>query len=125
MTVILLPQVFHSDYFSGWNETELQRVLDNCDNYAEAAMPDAFCSDWLTFRGKGKTEGVQVEDGEIRKDLETIQPDPIDIKGTISPEEVTEVSEVPRGTCTGTLIAETSTTTSTATTASGDRGRLF
>ena len=101
--------MFHSDYFSGWDETELQRVLDNCDNYSEAANPDAFCSDWLTFRGKGKTEGVQVEDDVIRKDLETIQPAPIDIQGTISPEQVTNVAEVPRGTCTGTLLPDTNT----------------
>ena len=73
-------------------------------------MPDAFCSDWLTFRGKGKTEGVQVDDFDIREDLEKIQPDPIDIKGTISPEEVTNVAEVPRGTCTGTLLPDTNTT---------------
>ena len=30
------------------------------ENYSDAAMPDAFCSDWLTFKGKGKEEGVQV-----------------------------------------------------------------
>ena len=102
-------QVFHSDYFSGWDTAELQNVLDNCDNYAEAAMPDAFCSDWLTFRGKGKTEGVQVDDFDIREDLEKIQPAAIDTKGTISPEEVTNVAEVPRGTCTGTLLPDTNT----------------
>ena len=92
-------------------------MLDNCDNPSEAANPDAFCSDWLTFRGKGKTEGVQVEDGEIREDLEKVQPDPIDIKGTISPEEVNNVAEVPRGSCTGTLLplSETSTTAPTPT----------
>ena len=101
--------MFHSDYFSGWDTAELQNVLDNCDNYAEAAMPDAFCSDWLTFRGKGKTEGVQVDDFDIREDLEKIQPAPIDIQGTISPEQVTNVAEVPRGTCTGTLLPDTNT----------------
>ena len=51
-----------------------------------------------------------MDDTVIREDLETIQPDPIDIKGTISPEEVTEVSEVPRGTCTGTLLPDTNNT---------------
>jgi len=105
--------IFHSDYFSGWDETELQNVLDNCENYSEAAMPDAFCSNWLTFRGKEKVEGVQVDDDQIRSDLEEIQPTPIDIKGTISPEEVTNVSEVPRGSCTGTLIPAAGTPTST------------
>jgi len=113
--------IFHSDYFSGWDQTELQRVLDNCDNPSEAANPDAYCSDWLTFRGKGKTEGVQVDDDEIREDLEKIQPDPVDIKGTISPEDVTNVAEVPRGTCTGTLLPETSSpATSTPPTTSSE-----
>ena len=97
-------QIFHSDYFSGWDESELQRVLDNCENDSEAAMPTAYCSDWLTFRGKGKTEGVQVDDEQIRKDLEDIQPALIDTKATISAEEVTNISQLPRGTCTGTLI---------------------
>ena len=85
-------------------------------------MPDAFCSDWLTFRGKGKTEGVQVDDGVIREDLENIQPDPIDIKGTISPEEVNNVVEVPRGSCTGTLLPET--TSSPPTSTGNDRQQL-
>jgi len=99
--------IFHSDYFSGWDEQELQTVLDNCDNDSEAANPNAFCSDWLTFRGKPKEEGVQVDDDEIVSDLKKIQPAPIDTKSTISPEDVTDVSEVPRGTCTGTLISDT------------------
>ena len=63
---LYIKQNFHSDYFSGWDETELQNVLDNCDNPSEAANPDAFCSNWLTFRGKGKEEGVQTQDDEIR-----------------------------------------------------------
>ena len=46
---------------SGWDEAELQRLLDTCENESEAASPTAFCSDHLTYRGKGKTEGVQVE----------------------------------------------------------------
>ena len=61
-----ISQIFHSDYMSGWDETEFQRVLDNCENPSEAANPNAFCSDWLTFRGKGKEEGVQTEDDKIR-----------------------------------------------------------
>merc|ERR1719341_2763675 len=96
--------VFHSDYFSGWKEDELQNVLDNCDNPSDAANPDAFCSDFLTFRGKPKEEGVQVEDLDIAADLEKIQPAPVDIRGLISPEEVTGIPELPRGVCQGTLI---------------------
>merc|ERR1711890_189208 len=83
---------------------ELQKVLDKCDNPSEAANPNAFCSDFLTFRGKPKQEGVQVDDFEIVSGLEKIQPDPIDIKATISPEKVTGIPELQRGACKGTLI---------------------
>ena len=41
-----------------------------------------------------------------RSGLEDIQPPLIDIKGSISAEEVTNVSELPRGSCTGTLIPD-------------------
>ena len=115
---MLFAQIFHSDYMSGWDEDELQNVLDNCDNDSEAAMPDAFCSDFLTFRGKPKQEGVQVEDFDIREDLESIQPSPIDIKATISSEEVTNVPQPPRGACTGTLIGASGTANAPTTTPS-------
>merc|ERR1711973_1024188 len=76
----------------------------------EAAIPNAFCSDWLTFRGKDKTEGEQTEDDDIRSDLETIQPSPVDTRGLISPEAVTGVPQLPRGACSGTLIGGDSPT---------------
>ena len=107
------PQVFHSDYFSGWDEDKLQHVLDNCDNDSEAAMPNAYCSDFLTFRGKGKTEGVQVDDFDIREDLEKIQPALIDLKGTISSEDITGVPKLPRGVCNGELITASNPTPAT------------
>jgi len=96
--------VFHSDYFSGWDDEMLQYLLDECENYSEAANPDAFCSDFLTFRGHGKEDGVQYDDADIVADLQEIQPDPIDIKGTISPEDVTGIPELQRGVCSGTLV---------------------
>ena len=65
-------------------------------------------------RGKGRVDGEQTEDDEIRKDLETFQPAPIDIRATISPEEVTNIPALPRGVCTGTLIpGDNSATTTT------------
>ena len=85
---------------------KLQTVLDNCENYSDAAMPDAFCSDWLTYKGHGKEEGVQYPDEDIVEDLESFQPDPVDTKATISAEEVTSIRQVPRGACTGDLIPE-------------------
>ena len=66
----------------------MQYLLDECENYSEAAMPDAFCSDYLTFRGHGKEEGVQYDDDDIVRWLGEIQPDPVDTQGTISPEQV-------------------------------------
>ena len=69
------------------------------------------------FRGKGKTEGVQVDDTEIRSGLEELQPAQVDIQATICAEAVTGVAAPPRGTCTGTLIPYTSSpnvTTSTS-----------
>ena len=61
-----------------------------------------------------KVDGVQTDDEEIRSDLETIQPPPIDTQATISPEEVTNIPTLPRGVCTGTLIpGDNSATTTT------------
>ena len=68
------------------------------------------------FRGKGKTEGVQVEDTEIRSGLEELQPAQVDIQATICAEAVTGVAAPPRGTCTGTLIPYTSSPNVTTTT---------
>lgn len=105
-------QVFHRDYFSGWDEAKLQQVLDGCENESEAANPDFFCSDFLTFRGKPKQEGVQVDDFVIRADLEKIQPEAVDTKATITAEEETAIGELPRGTCSGALIPATTSAVS-------------
>ena len=51
-----------------------------------------------------KEDGVQYDDADIVAWLKEIQPDPIDTKGTISPEEVDKIPELQRGECTGTLI---------------------
>ena len=54
---------------------------------------------------------LQVEDDDIRSDLEKIQPVPaIDTRATISPEQVDNVSSPPRTACSGTLLAYTSPT---------------
>ena len=112
-------QDFHSDYFSGWDVKELQKVLDDCENDSDIASPVAFCSEFLTFRGKGKTEGVQVEDDDIAADLAKIQPSPIDTTSTISAEAVTGVGELVRGVCTGELITASSATPTTPFTQAG------
>lgn len=92
---------FHADYFSGWDEAFLQRVLDECINYSDAASPDAFCDNYLTYRDAPK---YQKQDDAIRATLETLQPPLINTRATVSPEAVTGVSALPQGSCTGTLL---------------------
>lgn len=42
--------IYQADYFSGCDEVFLQGELDDCGNYLEAANPDTWCEDFLTFR---------------------------------------------------------------------------
>ncbi|GMH69991.1 hypothetical protein TrRE_jg3344 [Triparma retinervis] len=92
---------YHADYFSGWDSTELQAILDGCSNDSDAASPDQFCESNLTFRST-KTSGVQVEDDKIRSGLDAIQTtaNP-DMQKTVSTEAVTGIKTLPRGSCTG------------------------
>ena len=54
---------------------------------------------------------LQVEDDDIRSDLEKIQPVPaIDTRATISPEQVDNLSSPPSTACSGTLLAYTNPT---------------
>ena len=100
--------IFHADYFSGWDRTELQRVLDECVNHSDAASPDAFCEDYLTFRGGVKVTGNQTDDGNIRTKLEPIQPPPLELQTTVTPEAISNVVDPPRGACVGTLLPASS-----------------
>ncbi|QDZ21445.1 DUF1996 domain-containing protein [Chloropicon primus] len=98
---------FHADYMSGWNSSELQQVLDGCENDSEAASPDFFCSDFLTFRGRRKVEGVQDDAGDdgIRRDLEqTVRPPASNTTTSWAPEPVDGIPKLPRGACTGTIL---------------------
>lgn len=97
--------IHHADFFSGWNGTELQRVLDECNNYSDAASPDAFCEDFLTFRGYKKETGKQRQDADMKSTLRAIQPPALRLRETVSPEAVTGITALPRGACTGTLLA--------------------
>ena len=54
-----------------------------------------------------------MDDFDIREDLEKIQPAPIDLKGTISSEDITGVPELPRGVCNGELITASNPTPAT------------
>lgn len=84
----------HADYFSGWDEAQLQRVLDECSNDSEAASSDAWCEDFLIFRDMPKLKG----DERIVDKLTKLQPNPpLDLQGTVSPEPVTGISYLPGG----------------------------
>ena len=102
--------VFHADYMSGWDENFLQDVLDRCETDSFGPNPDSFCEQFLTFRDAPKcldeeAQGCDFGDESIISKLEEFQPPPMDILGTVS-SEVTDVvvGNLPRGTCTGTLI---------------------
>merc|ERR1719379_1884274 len=83
--------VFHADYVSGWNETFLQEVLDNCENEGTGAMPNFFCEDFLTFRDAPKCtdeDRCDFADPHLMEKLRAVQPTtPLDVVGTILQEE--------------------------------------
>jgi len=94
--------MLHADYMSGWDETELQSVLDDCENDSFAAMPDEFCEDFFTFKD-GPKDG-QRDDEDIADRLAEIQPqNPFDPLETVS-EAVDRVPSLPRGICNGVLL---------------------
>ena len=99
----------HSDYFSAWDEDELQTVLDECENDGEAAMSNRWCEDYFKFRDTPKldpeVEGSGGTDTRIVDMLKKIQPDPpLDLRKTVSPEKIDGVATIPSGACKGTLL---------------------
>jgi len=103
-----MSSIFHSDYVSGWNQTFLQNVLDECVNDGDGAMPNFFCEDFLTFRDAPKCtdeNSCDFADPKLLEKIEVIQPPPLDIKATIVAEETEQVAgNLPRGTCRGALV---------------------
>lgn len=93
---------FHADYISGWDEKQLQFVLDNCNTPSMDSEPDSFCEDFLTFRDAPK--GLGGSDEKLQADLMPFQPPPLNTK-LYAPEEVDFVSALPRGACSGTLLS--------------------
>ena len=105
--------VTRADYFSGWNATELQHVLDSCENESDAASPDAFCSGeakqkdsvaYLTYADAPKR---QKEDDNIASTLaQLVHTLPAGTRqATVSAEAVSGVSTLPRGACSAEIIA--------------------
>ena len=103
--------VYHADYVSGWDEEFLQNVLNNCENEGAGAMPNFFCEDFLTFRDAPKCtdeDACDFSDPNLIEKVRAFQPPPLDVKGTIVAEETDVVGELPRGTCNGSLVGDTS-----------------
>jgi len=103
--------VFHSDYVSGWDESFLQNVLDNCENEGVAAQPNFFCEEFLTYRDAPKCtdeETCDFSDPNLLEKIKAFQPEtPLDVTGTIVAEETAVVvGQLPRGTCNGSLVGD-------------------
>jgi hypothetical protein len=97
----------HTDYFSGWDENELQKALDGCakdkDNGSNSAQPDKWCEKYFTFRDAPK---MKKSDDKIIESLKKIQPSPpMNLQKTVSLEKITGVTKIPSGACSGELIA--------------------
>merc|ERR1719399_399589 len=103
--------VFHSDYVSGWDESFLQNMLDNCENEGVAAQPNFFCEEFLTYRDAPKCsdeETCDFSDPNLLEKIKAFQPEtPLDVTGTIVAEETAVVvGQLPRGTCNGSLVGD-------------------
>jgi len=103
--------IYHADYMSGWDESFLQNVLDNCKTDSFAANPNSFCEEFLTFRDAPKctADSCDFGDPRLKEKLVAFQPPPLDPTTIVTPEETEEVSNLPRGTCQGTLLPLTDT----------------
>ena len=91
----------HADYFSGWEEAALQKVLDECENESEAASSDAWCESHFKFRDLPKKKG----DERIVENLLKIQPtsQQRDYKNTVTAEAVTGIASL-AGSASGTSM---------------------
>lgn len=95
-------ETFHAGFMSGWDPTFLQSVLNRCDNDSVTAQPNEFCDRYMTFKDAPKDPGFN--NSQIRAQLETLQPVPLNTRATIAPEEVDVVQHLPRTVCNGTLL---------------------
>ena len=86
----------HADYFSGWEESFLQSVLDGCDNGSFFSADDQFCEDFLTGKDLPK---VGSSCGTLESNLakiQAVQPPPLDMS-TITDEVIGGVMTLSRG----------------------------
>lgn len=107
----------HADYLSGWDEKELQKVLDACENDSHAASADKWCESTkknpglFKFRDMPKKypdpnnpgKMVKPPDSKIVEKLKKLQPNPpLDLQKW-APEKITGIPTLPRGKCKGTI----------------------
>ena len=83
---------FHSDYFSGWEASFLQGVLDNCVNPSFEAMPTQWCNTHVTFRDEPKNPNSNHTNIAL---LQTLQPNPPFDPSSITTEQVDNVACLP------------------------------
>jgi len=96
--------MFHSDFMSGWDVPALQYVLDNCDNGSNIPDGGNFCTPWLKYSIEVTEGGTDEADHDMVKRIKATVPPAVNTQKTISPEKVTNVSQLPSGKCTGTLL---------------------
>jgi hypothetical protein len=89
--------LFHADYFSGWQASFLQKVLDECENNSFEAMPTSWCENHMTFRDAPKD--ASTNETNIAK-LESLQPNPAFDPSFITTEFIDGVSCLPSNECT-------------------------
>lgn len=74
---------FHADYFSGWDSSELQVILDSCENESFDAMPTDWCEDFATFRDAPKNPDSTIVD---EAKLLAFQPPALDVSSILDEE---------------------------------------
>lgn len=88
-----MSSVFHADYMSGWNETKLQTVLDECETESFDANPDSFCEDFLTFRDAPKCTDESVcdfADPQLLEKIRDFQPPALNVTRLVAAVLATE-----------------------------------
>lgn len=83
---------FHADYFSGWEETFLQKVLDECENDSFEAMPTSWCENHMTFLDAPKNKDSTIVD---KSKLLALQPKTPFDASAITTEKIDGVSSLP------------------------------
>ena len=102
--------ILHVDFMSGWDEKQLQKLLDECKNDGQSARRDLWCENHLSFRDLPKMKPKYKEDPDVDaartvQILTNIQPKPaLDPRKTVCAEAITGVAALPKGACSVPLI---------------------